>query len=255
MSSLDLARYLAVLERSAEQLVATVERAGLGARVVTCNTWDTRTLLAHQAMVHRWAAAHVTGADFPVLPGQTDLFEHEADLAGYYRQGVTNLLTALAEAPADLKAITFLNDVTTPLLFWARRQTHETTIHMVDAVSAELGRQPAAGDAAIDDAVDADIAVDGIDELLCGFFTRGRSKLFDGSAEYDVLVAPHDADRRWLVHVAEKLTVTPDGTAPITISGSAVEIYLALWNRGEMQVDGDPGLASRWRKAQRIRWS
>ena len=29
-------------------------------------------------------------------------------------------------------------------------------------------------------AIDSDVALDGIDELLCGFFTRGRSKIFDG---------------------------------------------------------------------------
>lgn len=31
--------------------------------------------------------------------------------------------------------------------FWARRQVHETTIHMVDALAAWLGRLPTAPDA------------------------------------------------------------------------------------------------------------
>jgi uncharacterized protein (TIGR03083 family) len=247
--SLSFDRCLAVLEQSAGGLVDTVERAGLDARCATC-AWDGRALLAHQAMVHRWATAHITGGDAAAVPTQTALIETEADLAGYYREGAASLLAALAAAPADLEAMTFLNDVASPRQFWARRQTHETTIHMVDAVSAAVGRVPTAAEVAID----GDIAVDGIDELLCGFFTRGRSKLFDGT-ELDVLVAPDDSDRRWLVHVAEKLTVAPEGSAPVTVRGSAVEIYLALWNRSELRVTGDEVLAQRWRTSQRVRWS
>jgi uncharacterized protein (TIGR03083 family) len=247
--SLSFDRCLAVLEQSAGRLVDTVERAGLDARCATC-AWDGRALLAHQAMVHRWATAHITGGDAEAVPTQTALIETEVDLAGYYREGAALLLAALAAAPADLRAMTFLNDVASARQFWARRQTHETTIHMVDAVSAAIGRVPTAAEVAID----GDVAVDGIDELLCGFFTRGRSKLFDG-IEYDVLVAPHDTERRWLVHVAQKLTVSAGGTAPITISGSAAEIYMALWNRAQLQVDGDPDLAARWRTNQRVGWS
>jgi hypothetical protein len=123
---------------------------------------------------------------------------------------------------------------------------------MVDALSAEAGRVPNAADAAIE----TDVAVDGIDELLCGFFTRGRSKIFDGT-EYDVDVAPTDSDRRWTVHVAERMTTITDsaGDAPVRIAGPADAIYLALWNRGdEVEVDGDDGLLDRWRAAQRVRW-
>jgi len=147
----------------------------------------------------------------------------------------------------------FLNDAPPAKLFWARRQAHENTIHMVDALSAELGRVPTAGEAALE----RDVALDGIDELLCGFFTRGRSKLFDGTA-YDVDVVPSDADRRWTLHVSERMTVNTAsaGDAQVRISGPADAIYLALWNRGdEVEVSGDDGLLDRWRAAQRVRWS
>ena len=56
---------------------------------------------------------------------------------------------------------------------------------MVDALAAQLGEPPAADEAGIDQS----LAVDGIDELVRGFFTRGRSKLYDGT-EYRVAVAP-----------------------------------------------------------------
>ena len=62
----------------------------------------------------------------------------------------------------------FLADPATPrLLFWARRQAMETTVHRVDAESA-LGRcTPLA----------PDIALDGIDEFLTGFLPRSRTPL------------------------------------------------------------------------------
>ena len=168
-----------------------------------------------------------------------------------------------AGAPADLKALTFLNDAPPPREFWARRQAHETTIHMVDALAASLGRLPTADQAAIDQG----IASDGVDELLCGFFTRGRCKLYDGR-EYTLVVAPEDTPRRWVVHVAPGLTVDivdgggderhggDDGDADARIAGSAAQIYLALWNRGDQpKLAGRSDVLDRWRSTQRVRWS
>jgi hypothetical protein len=120
-----------------------------------------------------------------------------------------------------------------------------------------LGRFPIADEADLDRAV----AADGIDELLRGFFTRGRSKLFDGE-EYVIAVEAPDVGRRWVLHVAERLTVAPDEDAAgadgaaATITGSAAEVYLALWNRGEeIEVAGRAHVLERWRATQRVGWS
>ena len=234
-------------------MINTVESAGFDAEVITCPTWDGRALIAHQTMVHRWAAANIRGEDVEAVPTQTAIRESVADLGAYFREGLDALIAALRDAPDDLKAMVFLNDAPPAKLFWARRQAHENTIHMVDALSADLGRVPTAGEAA----VERDVAIDGLDELLCGFFTRGKSKIFDGT-EYDVDVIPSDADRRWTLHVAERMTVSTSssGDAQVRISGPADAIYLALWNRGdEVEVSGDDGLLDRWRAAQRVRWS
>ena len=98
--------------------------------------------------------------------------------------------------------MTFLKDAPAPREFWARRQAHETTIHMVDAQSALLGRVPSTDEAGISSA----FAADGLDELLRGFFTRGKSKLFDGKP-FVTVVAPDDVDRRWVLRVDERLSV------------------------------------------------
>jgi len=251
-ASLAFERYVDVITTSASRMISTVERAGFDVEVVTCPTWDGSALIAHQAMVHRWATANLRGDDPSAVPNQTEIRETVDDLGAYFREGLDGLVAAMREAPADVEALVFLNDAPPAKLFWARRQAHENTIHMVDALSAEVGRVPTAADAAID----LDVALDGIDELLCGFFTRGRSKIFEGT-DYDVEVTPTDSDQRWTLHVAERMTTIADsdGDASVRIAGPADAIYLALWNRGdEVEVIGDDGLLDRWRAAQRVRW-
>jgi uncharacterized protein (TIGR03083 family) len=255
-TSRSLEEHLSTLESSGERLVEEVLIAGLDAPVPTCPAWDGRALLAHQSMVHRFAAANVRAIDPDDFPGQTEILAEVADLPGYYREGLSDLVAALRAAPEDLQARTFLKDAPPPRLFWARRQAHETTVHMADAVSARVGRLPSSGEVA----VPVDVAVDGIDELLRGFFTRGRSKLFAGT-EYTVLVAPTDASRRWHVSIAEELSVAPgdadrDAAADATLIGTASALYLALWNRGdEIEVAGRDELLAQWRLNQRVRWS
>ena len=90
------------------------------------------------------------------------------DLPGYYLEGHAALLEALRAAPPDLRAMRFLNDAPPPREFWARRQAHETTVHAVDALAAKLGRWPRADETD----VEPRSRIDGLDELLRGFFTQ-----------------------------------------------------------------------------------
>ena len=254
-TSLTVHAHITAIEQAGRRLAELVAEAGPDAQVPTCPAWDATALLAHQAMVHRWATAQVLGDDPAGLPTQTELRRVE-HLDEYYDEGLRRLVAELRAAPDDLRAMTFLNDAPAPRAFWARRQAHETTVHAVDALAAALGRVPSSDEAALD----TSLALDGIDELLRGFFTRGRSKLYDGH-EHSFVVAPVDADRHWVVHVAERLTVASSdhadtAGASATLSGTAAALYLALWNRGtEIEVSGDAGVAARWRATQRVTWS
>lgn len=248
--------YLDALTDAGHRLSVVAAEAGLDSPVPSCPAWDVRALVAHQSMVHRWASAHVTGADVSALPQQTALRERP-DLLDYYLDGLDRLAEALRAAPPDLEALRFLKDAPPARVFWARRQAHETTIHCADAVAARLGRLPTATDVAIT----PDLAADGIDELLRGFFTRGRSKLAEAEPT-TVLVDPADSERRWLVRIGSEFTVDPDGAevpdggADVTLTGTSADVYLALWNRGENVTCSDGGrLLERWRTAQRVRWS
>lgn len=247
---LQLDAYLEALEIAGERLAADALDAGLDATVPTCPTWDMRALVAHQAMVHRWAAAHVSGGDPASTPNQTAIRDYD-DVVGYYHEGLHVLVNAIKGAPDNLRAMTFLNDAPAPRLFWARRQAHETTMHGVDALAARLSRMPTAQEAA----VTTEIAVDGLDELLRGFFTRGASKLHDGVDEV-VLVAPTDVSRRWALQVGSTLRVEDEADRPdAVLAGTSTQLYLGLWNRGdEIDESGNRGVLERWRVSQRVSW-
>jgi uncharacterized protein (TIGR03083 family) len=249
-TTLSLDQHVEAIARAGAGLGSHAEQAGLGAAVPTCPGWRVAELVAHQAMVHRWAAANLRGGgDFPddreILAGERDLF-------GYYRSGLDQVIEALRTASDDVEALVFLKDAPTPRRFWARRQAHETTIHAVDAQSAVLGRPPTAPE--VDLAID--FAVDGIDELVCGFVPRGRSR-FETTGPFSIVIRPIDIDRAWTIRVAERViseqgqTVDPD----VTFGGTAAELYLGLWNRGaEIEAHGRAGLLDEWRRTQRVSW-
>jgi uncharacterized protein (TIGR03083 family) len=258
-STWDWQDHLEVVERSAGNLGTWAEDAGLDAPVPTCPRWTVADLVAHQGIVHRWAASNVRGQGPVSVPKEQVLREVPADrLLDWFADGTQGLVDALRAAPEDLSAMVFLKDAPPPKRFWARRQAHETTIHSMDALAARLRRVPRADETG----VPAELALDGIDELLCGFVTRGRSKLSrqDGTS---LLVAPTGADRSWVLHLDERIVtevgagLSRGGEDPHheRFRGTAQELYLGLWNRGAEIVSTDPDLLRDWHGRQRVRWS
>jgi uncharacterized protein (TIGR03083 family) len=248
-------RCLDRITRSAAELASRAATAGLDAAVVTCPEWSVADLVAHQGMVHRWAAAHLRLDDTPVPSHPEFLASVPPDrLLTWFADGVRELTATLRTVDPDVPALVFLKDAPRPAHFWARRQAHETTMHAVDALSAVLGRLPSAVEAGVDD----DLALDGIDELLTGFFPRGRSELA-GLAPLTLAVIPDRSERAWTVRVeGDRLTTRrePCQDADATFAGTAAQLYLGLWNRGaEITATGRPGVLEAWRKGQRVRWS
>ncbi|MFV0309047.1 MAG: maleylpyruvate isomerase N-terminal domain-containing protein [Desertimonas sp.] len=258
-TSLTEQRFVDVIVSSGAAMSSQARAAGVDAPVPTCPGWSVADLVAHATKVHRWSAGNLLGEPFERT--DDEIIASEKDLIGYFDAGVDTIVAALGAASADGDAMVFLKDPPpTARHFWARRQAHETTIHGVDVLAALLGRAPTAAEVAAEFGVDTALALDGIDELVSGFFTRGRTKLALDEP-YTVLVAPTDADRWWLLSVAdERLSViTGDGAAPAAdsvLGGSAVELYLGLWNRGAAIVEsGAAGVLERWHGAQRVAWS
>jgi uncharacterized protein (TIGR03083 family) len=174
------------------------------------------------------------------------------DTIEWFCQGAVTLRDTLADADPSIEYAAFLADPRTPrLLFWARRQTMETSVHRVDAESAVGHVTPLA----------PDTALDGIDEFLTGFLPRARTPL-RADTLHSLQVAPDYSDRRWTVSISDDLPVTVrratdnDGSVCI-VSGPASDIYLALWNRGSLdslQIEGDRTAIDMLRESIHIRW-
>lgn len=253
---LTTAEHLDGLRAAVVGFVRYAERAGLDAPVPTCPEWTVLDLVAHQGMVHRWAAAIVRGE----RPGDDEVAGFEAagrsstDPLGWLRDGAVEVTRSVQAATGGREAFVFLNDAPQPTGFWARRQCHETTIHAVDALAASLGRAPTGAETWIDPV----LARDGIDELLGGFLTRPRSRLRCEEASL-LAVVPDDADEWWAVAMGpEPAVVTRHRTsydedidADWELTGPSVELYLRLWNRGA--VPETPSEES-WQQLTAVTW-
>ncbi len=235
--------------------------AGFDAPVPSCPGWAVRDLVAHQGMVHRWATGVVLGGPRRDPAPAERAGRDSGDLLGWFDEGVTDLLGALACAPDDLQAFFFLEDAPPPKRAWARRQCHETTMHAVDAMSAVLGRPPEAAQTWIRPAQ----AVDGIDELLGGFLPRGDEAVRSAQPR-TVLVEARDTGHSWTLQIGTGPVVTtahpPVGRAgqastdaDVTVlTGTATQLFLGLWNRGEEIRSEGPAFLPGWRRDMTVSW-
>lgn len=227
--------------------------AGLTAPVPTCPGWTVRDLVVHQGVVHRWATAILSGRSDFDEPTAEASGRAAADLLEWLDDGLVDLLNALAPAPEDLDVWFFLMDAGRPRDAWARRQAHETTMHAVDAMSARLGRPPAARELWFTPS----FAADGLDELLFGFLPRPKTQLRTAKPSR-IAFRTTDVPGGWTVEVTEDSARTragADSDADLTVSGTARELYLAAWNRGdEMALSGDLTLWATWRDLMTVIW-
>jgi uncharacterized protein (TIGR03083 family) len=248
---MDIGEHVERLRYEGWRLAEAAGWAGLDAPVPTCPGWRIHDLLGHAGGVHRWAAAHVTsGRPGPLSAEETAaLFAAPDDpkLLDWYRDSHRELVAALSGADPDTACWSFL-PAPSPVAFWARRQAHEAAIHRVDAESASdsVTGFPAA------------FAVDGIDELLFGFFARPSGRLV-ADPPRSLAIRATDADAAWTAYIEPggRRFVRGAEPADLTVAGPASDLYLLLWNRREaagLAVDGDPRVLDLWRSNARVSW-
>ncbi|MEV6755180.1 maleylpyruvate isomerase family mycothiol-dependent enzyme [Streptomyces sp. NPDC051214] len=238
---MEISEHLEVLDAEGKLLARAAEAAGTDAKVATCPDWAVRDLLSHTGTVHRWAAAFVADEHASPRPMGEPPELDGAALLDWYRQAHADLVTTLRAAAPELRCWAFL-PAPSPLAFWARRQANETTIHRVDAESARGGAPSPIG---------TEFAADGIDELLCGFHARERSRVrTEEPRVLRVRATDAGAGAVWTVRLSQEPPVTErgeDGRADCEVSGTAERLYLALWNRAAFPlVTGDTALSALW---------
>jgi len=248
---LPFAEYLAAIRREGDRFAAAVAAGDLDATVPTCPEWTLRELAHHLGRTHIWAAVHVEQArDTPLSKDEEQVvwgaMPSDAEVVAWYRGTRDRLVAALEAAPPDLACWTFLPNSPPPRAFWARRQAHELTIHRVDAQYVAGPVEP----------VSVEFALDGIDELLVGFYGRPRSRL---RSDPPCTLSVRVDEASWLVHIGLEGARAEHSEAPgdCTVRGGASEVYYALWNRrplAALHVDGDPAVLDVWTGKAHVRW-
>lgn len=245
--------YVDGLSTATARLVAEAEGAGLDAPVPTCPEWTTAQLVAHQGMVHRWATAALRGQRLP----DTEAIEQQGlsavDPLGWLQDGAERLAAVLEHTPQDADIWFFLSDELSPRDGWARRQCHETTIHAVDALAARQGTLPDISEVDID----AALAADGVDELLCAFTPRAKTDL-RLEREATVAVISADTGDDWTLRLGPGQPAAerglPAGDIDARWSAPAVDLYLGLWNRGGRIAQEGRHVLDIWHDQMRVRW-
>ncbi|WP_018683331.1 maleylpyruvate isomerase family mycothiol-dependent enzyme [Actinokineospora enzanensis] len=250
-------RYRTEITAQTAALAAEIQTADLTARVPSCPDWNLHQLLHHIGEGHRWAAEVVrTRATDPlpdnalrVLPAE--ITKSPADLATWLREGADALTEALGSTSPDTPVWSPVpRDPTAS--FYARRFTHETLMHRVDA--AQAVRQSTA-----DLPVPAGVLEDAVDEYfdlatlpeMFDFFPARRELLAPGRTL--LFRTPDTAP--WLLDLSgttmtySRPTEATETTA--TIEGSLFSLLLALYHRPPatpVVSSGDAGVLSLWDK-------
>ncbi|MEU6537381.1 maleylpyruvate isomerase family mycothiol-dependent enzyme [Streptomyces sp. NPDC047000] len=245
---METAEFVEILDREGRSLAAAAEEAGMDAGVPPCPGWRIRDLIEHIGPIHRWAAGFVAEqftSPRPAGPPPPGL--DDAALLSWYREGHRQLVDTLSSAAPDVACWHFM-PAPTPLAFWARRQAHETAVHRVDAEAARGGGPGV---------VPAGFALDGIDEILCGFHARAKSRVRSDEPRVLRVRATGTGDDAadgvvWTVRLSQEPPVAERGATAepdAEISGPAAELYLALWNRLPLpRGSGDAATLRLWRE-------
>jgi uncharacterized protein (TIGR03083 family) len=249
----EIAQHVAALGREGELMAAAAEGLDLDTPLPTTPEWRMRDLLRHMGDVHRWARAHVSESRMVPI-GRDELSEiagplpDDSGLLDWFREGHDRLVRSLEAADPDTQCWTFL-PAPSPLAFWSRRQAHETGVHRADAESPTGRITP----------FEPDVAVDGIDELLLGFFA-GNGEEPAAEPPSTLYVRATDADAGWLAYMKDR-SVRHDGKDPkadCVVRGAASDLFLLLWNRRAadgLDVKGDRSVLDVWRENAQIHWS
>lgn len=247
----------AAFDRERDALASAAETA-LDAIVPSCPGWTMTTLLAHMGGTYAYIARTIESG---ALEDTVQALEHlglppeieewfrfdrapermPATVTSWFRSIGDQLSDVFGRTPPTAPAWTWWPPDQSAG-FWLRRMAHETAVHRWDAQSA-VGAP---------DAIDGDLARDGIDEMFDIYiprWCRPKSTL-DGTGE-SYRFAQSDGTGVWTVTFrGPGMEVSREyQPADVTVRGNASDLLLYLWQRllpDRLEVEGDVVLLGRY---------
>jgi uncharacterized protein (TIGR03083 family) len=249
MTRLTPERYLDHIAIESRLFRDALAQADPAAGVPSCPEWNASDLLWHLAQVqHFWNFVIVNRPKEPEQYDEPPRPSGHRDLLARFDSWSAALQKALAIADCDDAAWSWDSEQT--VAFTLRRQAHEALIHRIDAEQVTGSRTP----------IDRYMAADGVNEVLTVFYggCPTWAELTEGSDVVEVALAD-TGESTWvrpgafsgtspasgLIYDQEPIVdVLPDApSATATIAGSAEDVLLWLWKRGDdtpLTMNGDP---------------
>jgi uncharacterized protein (TIGR03083 family) len=216
--------YLDHIRNDGDLIAATAPR-GLGLPVPVCAPWDVRDVVAHLAAVYDHKVMAMRLGRRPEQGEWTTGVPFGKDTVEWFGDEHAKLLAELvSHSPAAHAWSWWEPDQTVG--FWYRRMALETVVHRVD-IETQFGAPSA---------IDAALAIDGIDEVLTIMLAGDEeaSASVPGTGTVELLAD----DTAWSVVLEDSRTVVTPGrrTSPnATLSGDAAALFLYLWGRGPVE--------------------
>jgi uncharacterized protein (TIGR03083 family) len=236
---------LAIIDSESQRLAEVLSAADPDSRCPTCPDWTASDLLWHLINVHFfWAGVlsrHVLNeAGLPAIEeAKPDRPDSVVDMLALREEATAALVLQLAERD-DAEPCWSWWPPDQTVGFTRRMQTHEATMHRVDAeLTAGLPVSRIARDVATD-------AVDHAVDVMWGWMPDGATARAHSVVEF----VATDADARWLVEVgswtagvneAPRAVRATAGEPASAVSAPAEDLALWAWTRGgAVEISGDP---------------
>ena len=231
---MDTADLMAALDQSSQALADAAD-GHLDQPVPTCPGWTVADLVGHLGGVQGFWTSLLQGTDLqqvsrPPRPPDPELLD-------WFRSGADQLVAILA--PLDPATPQWNWSERNQTIGWVqRRMAHEAVVHSWDGANA-------VGTA---EAIDRELAADGIDEFL-DVFVGARGERMTGPVE-TVHVHVTDGEGEWLLSFGRGTTSLERTHAKgdVAVRGPASDLLLALWSRprsDQVEIIGDAGVLDR----------
>lgn len=246
MTSLTTADFLHLLRVEAARL-SEIKPDHLPLEIPHIEGWTVQSVIGHTGWVLRFAGLCLsTDPDNP--PSRSSVPEPPPgdEVIDWFTTGSQELQELLADTDFDALRPTFTGPQ--PATWWARRLSHEVSMHRWDAESAFGSPDP----------IDARQAKDGVDEVLEIFAPqRMQFATLAGDGETVHLHATDIDDGEWFMTYRSEAIEWEHSHAKgdVAARGPVSDLLLLLWSRipsSRLEVFGDASLLDRWQDAARF---
>ena len=232
---------LVIAVRREGEGIHTAASMGLDAAIPACDDWNVGALLHHVGRIYVWVAQLLTTRAVEMPDTRREL--PDGDPLEVFNDVLDEVVAALQDADAETPVWNWTADEPHRGAFWARRMAHESSVHRFDAQSAHGVVQP----------IDAEIAGDGVDELIDVIAPRiyGRDQIDSGPTGAITLQSSDDG--AWHLqlepHGLQRLEVLSE--PDVTVHGTTSALLLASYSRvpwTSLETEGDADLLAAWTK-------